>query len=197
MKHLTNRQEEILDFLGDYQEGAGFPPTIQEIRDHFRFASPQTVVDHLKALEKKEVIKIHPRVSRGIEILGREGVPILGQIAAGGPILAIENIMGHIPLNKVKEGIKADFALEVKGDSMIQAGILEKDHVFVQKTAAVRPGEIVVALLEDEATVKRLMKGPSGFYLKPENDDYENIPLDQAREDTHIIGKVVGVFRKY
>lgn len=194
---LTKRQEEILGFLKDFQEANGFPPTNQEIREHFRFASPQTVVDHLQALKKKNAIRISPRVSRGIEVLGDEGIPILGQIAAGSPLLAVENILGHVPLEKIKDNLKADFALEVKGDSMIQVGILEGDYVFVQKTTDVHSGEIVAALLEDEATVKRLIKKGSSYYLKPENDKYENISLDNSREDHQILGRVTGVFRKY
>jgi len=143
------------------------------------------------------VIRITPRVSRGIEVLGDDGIPILGQIAAGSPLLAVENILGHVPLDKVKDNLKADFALEVKGDSMMQVGILEGDYVFVQKTTDVRSGEIIVAILEDEATVKRFVKKGSEYYLRPENDKYKNIPLDTTREDHQILGRVTGVFRKY
>ena len=196
---LTKRQKEVLDFIKDSQGETGFPPTIQEIGDHFGFASPQTVVDHLKALVRKNVIKIRPRLSRGIEILGGRGdeIPVLGQIAAGSPLLAVENILSYLPLGKEGKGLKADFALEVKGDSMIHAGILEGDHVFIQKTTDVHPGEIVAALLDGEATVKRLMQKDNIFYLKPENDRYDNIPLDPNREDHEILGRVTGVFRKY
>jgi repressor LexA len=195
---LTPRQQEILDFLKDFQEGSGFPPTIQEIRDHFKFASPQTVVDHLKALKKKNAIRITPRISRGIEIVEtQQGVPILGQIAAGSPLLAVENVLGHLPLGKEGRSLKADFALEVKGDSMIQAGILEGDHVLIQKTTNVRSGEIVAALLDGEGTVKRFFEKDGRRFLKPENDRYDNIPLDRDREDIQILGRVTGVLRKY
>lgn len=195
---LTARQAEILGFLKDFQDERGSAPTIQEIRDQFRFRSPQTVVDHLKALQKKRVIKIHPKVARGVEILSRsEGIPIVGQIAAGTPILAVENILGHVPIDIDKNRFKADFALQVKGDSMIQAGIFDGDSVFIQKTADVRVGEIVAVSIEGEATVKRFMKNEDGFYLKPENDHYENIPLDSSNEQIEILGRVTGVFRKF
>jgi len=198
-RELTRRQGEVLGFLKDFQEASGFPPTIQEIRDHFQFASPQTVVDHLKALTRKREIRIRPRISRGIEILGSRGgeIPVLGQIAAGSPLLAVENILRYLPLGKEGKELKADFALEVKGDSMIEAGILDGDHVFVQKTTDVRAGEIVAALLDGEATVKRFMQKGGSFYLKPENDRYENIPIDPEREDHLILGRITGVFRKY
>jgi len=194
---LTKRQQQVLSYLKEFQDIRGCPPTIQEIRDHFSFASPQTVVDHLKALERKERIKIHPRVSRGIEILEGEGIPILGQIAAGSPLLAVENINGYLPLGKTENSLKADFALEVKGDSMIQAGILEGDRVLIQKTTQVAPKDIVAVLIEGEATVKRFMKSGSSTYLKPENDQYPNILLDPSNENIQVLGRVTGVFRNY
>ena len=196
-EELTKRQGEILEFLKDYSEANGYPPTNQEIREHFKFASPQTVVDHLQALKRKQVIRIQPRVSRGIEVLGGNGIPILGQIAAGSPLMAIENVLGYLPFNGAKSGLVANFALQIKGDSMIDAGINDGDHVFVEKTTDVREGEIVAVLLDGEGTVKTLKKTNGAYYLRPENQQYENIPLDQEREDIEIIGRVTGLFRQY
>jgi repressor LexA len=196
-EELTKRQSEILEFLKDYSEANGYPPTNQEIRTHFKFASPQTVVDHLQALKRKQAIRIQPRVSRGIEVLGSNGVPILGQIAAGSPIMAIENILGHLPFDGAKSGLIANFALQIKGDSMIEAGINDGDYVFVEKTTDVHEGEIVAVLLDGEGTVKTLKRSNGAYFLRPENQRYENIPLDQEREDIEIIGRVTGLFRQY
>jgi repressor LexA len=201
---LTGRQQEIWDFLVDYVDEHGYPPTVREIGEAVGLASPSTVHAHLANLERAGLLKRDPTKPRALELVGRERMeapaatvarlPLVGQIAAGGPLLADQNIEEHLA---VPETLRGDFLLRVKGDSMIDAGILDGDIVVVQRTQDARNGEIVVALAgddesADEATVKRFFRESGRVRLQPENDALEPI---YARH-VQILGRVTGVFRE-
>lgn len=203
---LTKRQQQVLNFIGHYLGHHGFPPTIPEIQRHFSFRSPNAVNEHLKALEKKGRIKRHPYKSRGLAIRDtvREvdvqskmiSVPLVGRISAGAPILADENVEAMIGVDEsVVPGRGKLFALKVRGDSMIKAGIYHGDIVIVRQQPTAQNGEIVVALLGDEATVKRFVVQDGLAVLKPENDAMEPIEVSGG-EDFGIIGKVIATLRR-
>jgi repressor LexA len=200
---LTGRQQEIWDFLVDYVDTHGYPPTVREIGEAVGLASPSTVHAHLANLERSGLLKRDPTKPRALELVGREPreapagsvdkLPLVGQIAAGGPILADQNVEDHLA---VPETLRGDFLLRVKGDSMVSAGILDGDIVVVQRTQDARNGEIVVALAgddesADEATVKRFFRESGRVRLQPENDALE--PM--YPEHVQILGRVTGVFR--
>src|SRR3989339_209973 len=200
--NLTVRQKEILDFIIFNIKEQGFPPTIPEIQKQFSFKSPTAVNDHLNALNKKKYITRHPHKSRGIEILTYKNeiqsngkntseIPIVGTVAAGTPILAEENIEGTISVDKflIKQTDGA-FALRVKGDSMVNAGIFNDDFVIVQQQLQVNQGEIGVALIDNEATVKRIYKEKGKIRLQPENETMKPIIIDPKEQEISIIGKV-------
>jgi len=205
---LTGRQREIWSFLVDYVDRHGYPPTVREIGAEVGLASPSTVHAHLANLERAGLLRRDPTKPRALELVGRgkgsekgaeavaelSKLPLLGQIAAGGPLLAEENVEDEIA---VPESLRGDFLLRVKGDSMIEAGILEGDVVVVRRAQEARDGEIVVALAgedetADEATVKRFFRESGRIRLQPENAAMEPI---YARH-VQILGKVVGVFRE-
>jgi repressor LexA len=200
---LTGRQQEIWDFLVDYVDQHGYPPTVREIGEAVGLASPSTVHAHLANLERAGLLKRDPTKPRAVELVGRERreapagalekLPLVGQIAAGGPLLAEQNIEDQLA---VPETLRGDFLLRVKGDSMINAGILDGDIVVVQRAQDARNGEIVVALAgddesADEATVKRFFKESGRVRLQPENDSLEPIYAQHVQ----ILGRVTGVFR--
>ena len=200
---LTGRQQEIWDFLVDYVDAHGYPPTVREIGEAVGLASPSTVHAHLANLERAGLLKRDPTKPRAVKLVGRERreapasalekLPLLGQIAAGGPLLAEQDIEDHLA---VPETLRGDFLLRVKGDSMINAGILDGDIVVVQRAQEARNGEIVVALAgddesADEATVKRFFRESGRVRLQPENDALE--PIYSAH--VQILGRVTGVFR--
>src|SRR5262245_14411150 len=206
---LTTRQQEIWQFLAEYVDAHGYPPTVREIGDAVGLASPSTVHAHLANLERAGLLKRDPTKPRAIELVGRKRqeaperapssvpmLPLVGQIAAGGPLLAEEAVEDEIAVPEPL-GRDADFLLRVKGDSMIEAGILEGDIVVVRKQSDARAGEIVVALVgddesADEATVKTFHRERDGrIRLQPENAALE--PL--YPEHVEILGKVTGVFR--
>jgi repressor LexA len=202
---LTARQREIWSFVLDYSDRHGYPPTVREIGEAVGLASPSTVHAHLANLERAGLLRRDPTKPRALELLGRERpvdvapaalpkLPLLGQIAAGGPLLAEQNVEDEIA---VPETLHGDFLLRVKGDSMIEAGILDGDVVVVQRSQDARDGEIVVALAgddetADEATVKRFFRENGRIRLQPENSALEPIYADYVQ----ILGKVVGVFRE-
>ena len=202
---LTARQQEIWNFLVEYVDRHGYPPTVREIGDQVGLASPSTVHAHLANLERAGLLRRDPTKPRALELVGRgkaatteaaelPKLPLLGQIAAGGPLLAEQNVEDEIA---VPETLHGDFLLRVKGDSMIEAGILEGDVVVVQRAQDARNGEIVVALAgddetADEATVKRFFRENGRVRLQPENSALEPIYADYVQ----ILGKVVGVFRQ-
>ncbi|HUZ16157.1 MAG TPA: transcriptional repressor LexA [Gaiellaceae bacterium] len=202
---LTARQREIWSFVLEYSDRHGYPPTVREIGEAVGLASPSTVHAHLANLERAGLLRRDPTKPRALELLGRDRaadvapaalpkLPLLGQIAAGGPLLAEQNVEDEIA---VPETLHGDFLLRVKGDSMIEAGILEGDVVVVQRAQDARNGEIVVALAGDDettedATVKRFFRENGRIRLQPENSALEPIYADYVQ----ILGKVVGVFRE-
>lgn len=208
---LTKRQTQIFNFILSNIDKFGYPPTIPEIQHKFSFKSPNAVQDHLEALERKGYVARRPRKSRGLEILNGKTpksnatitydniteVPIVGSVAAGTPILAQENIEGSLFVdNAISRSHKDLFALRVKGASMVNAGILDGDFVLVNQQPAAEQGEIIVALIEDEATVKRFYKDKNKIELRPENDTMQPIIIDPKQNNVTIIGKVQGVIRK-
>jgi repressor LexA len=203
---LTNRQKEILDFMTHQIESHGFPPTISEIQKHFSFRSPNAVGQHLKALARKGWIKRHSHKSRGIEITetpkGKEtrngtiGVPLVGRISAGLPLLAEDNIERTIVVDKsLLHQHGQFFALQVNGDSMIKAGIYHGDILIARQQSMVENGDIVIALLRDEATVKRFSKRGETVTLLPENESMVPIRVVQ-KEDFRVLGKVIATLRR-
>ena len=206
---LTARQQEIYDFVTRYVDGHGYPPTVREIGEEVGLASPSTVHAHLANLERAGYIRRDPTKPRALEVVGRERgsaaaedsrtrvLPLVGQIAAGGPLLAEQNVEDHLAVPEpLVAGSGEDFLLRVKGDSMIEAGILDGDYVVVRRQQTARNGEIVVALAgedeaADEATVKRFFREEGRIRLQPENSALE--PLFPAH--VQVLGRVTGVFR--
>ncbi|MFC1658897.1 transcriptional repressor LexA [Candidatus Omnitrophota bacterium] len=193
MKELTPKQKKVLAFIREKIRD-NMPPTIREIAMHMGFKSTGTVRDYLTALEKKGYLKRESGLSRSIELLRDtlSKIPILGTIPAGGPDLAYENIEGYVELDDLLAGQSNLFALKVKGDSMVDAGILDGDIAIIKKQSSAYKGDVVAALLGDEATLKRLRYSGSTAYLEPANKNYAPI-----FEDFAIIGKLVTIVRKY
>ncbi len=190
---LTPRQREILDFIRSSLEVLGAPPTRAEICAAFGFASPNAAEDHLRALARKGVIILEPGNARGIRLVEQLGLPLVGSVAAGSPILAVENLLGRVQLDPALFSPRADYLLKVRGNSMVDAGILDGDLLAVHKTAQARSGQIVVARLDDEVTVKRLKRTGRRIELLPENPDYGPIAVE-GREFA-IEGLAVGLIR--
>ena len=199
MNDLTTRQSEIFEFIKKEIEFNGYPPTRSEIAKVFGFKSPNAAEDHLKALKKKGVLNIVSGASRGISIVKENlGIPVIGLVSAGGPILAQENIEKRIPStqNILSHGV--DFYLRVKGDSMIEAGILENDLIAVNKKAQIKKGSIVIARINDEVTVKTLKSISSDLVvLQPENSNYSNIEVNPKKENLSFEGTCVGLLRDF
>ena len=200
MLKLTSRQEEILEFIKDYQSETGYPPTRSEIAQKMGFKSPNAAEEHLRALARKGAIEMLPGTSRGLRLPINEqlGLPIIGQIAAGSPILAQESIADYCDIPTDMFSPNADYLLTVKGTSMIGIGIYEDDLLAVHKTGQANNGDIVVARIDDEVTVKRLEKGRSKHRLNliAENPDYSPIEVDLRSSDFSIEGISVGVIRR-
>lgn len=201
VKGLTRRQLEILELIHTYIDQSGMPPTRSEIADNLGFKSLNAAEDHLKALEKKEFIKLIPGVSRGIRILKKTnnkniGLPIVGQVAAGQPILAIQHVENYILLDPFLFEKKADYLLRVKGESMLNAGIRDGDLLVVHSTRTARNNQIIVARLDDEVTVKRFKKTSSKIYLMPENDNFDRIEINSRSGEFIIEGLGVGILRQ-
>ncbi len=196
---LTKRQKEIFDFIKRYAEKSGYPPTVREIGKAVGLHSSSTVHAHLANLEKVGLLRRDPTKPRAIEVLvdkakkavRGDGIPLVGQVAAGGPILAEENIEEYLEVPSLIGGDRADYILRVRGDSMKDAGILDGDFVVVQDSEEATNGEIVVALLGEEATVKRFFREKDRIRLQPANKDYKPIRSREAK----VLGRVVGVFR--
>lgn len=202
MIKLTPRQQQVLDILKESIEDSGYPPTRAEIAQKLGFKSPNAAEEHLKALARKGAIEIIPGASRGIRIphdesANDEGLPIIGRVAAGSPILAQEHIEDHckLPSNFFKPS--ADYLLEVHGDSMKDIGILDGDLVAVHKASTARNGEIVVARVGDEVTIKRLEQNKHQILLHAENSDYQPIEVDLREESFSIEGLYVGAIRRH
>jgi len=207
---LTARQQEIWNFLVQYVDAHGYPPTVREIGEAVGLASPSTVHAHLTNLERAGLLKRDPTKPRALELTGRKAeaplrapeyearkLPLLGSIAAGGPLLAEQNVEDYVGVPEPLSRGGEEFILRVRGDSMQDAGILEDDFVVVRRQQDARDGDIVVALVgdtesADEATVKRFFRENGRVRLQPENDAYEPI----YGEHVQILGKVIGVFRR-
>jgi repressor LexA len=198
--NLTKRQREIFDFVRRYGEDHGYPPTVRDIGKAIGLTSSSTVHAHLANLEKLGVLRRDPTKPRAIEVLVDKaksavvpsGLPVVGQVAAGQPVLAEENIEEYVPVPPIAGGDEGEFVLRVKGDSMVGAGIFEGDYVVVRPQETATDGEIVVALVEDEATVKRFFKEEDHVRLQPENDTLDPI----LSREVQLLGRVVGVCRR-
>jgi repressor LexA len=198
---LTKRQKEIFDYIRKYAAKTGYPPTVREIGKAVGLHSSSTVHAHLSNLEKIGLLRRDPSKPRAIELLfdkakktirPESGLPLVGQVAAGAPILAEENVEEYIEIPDVIGGEDGDYILQVRGESMKEAGIIGGDYVVVRPADDANDGEIVVALIGEEATVKRIYREDDHVRLQPENAEMEPILTTEAR----VLGKVVGVFRK-
>lgn len=198
MIKLTARQQQVLDFIQAATEETGFPPTRAEIARELGFRSPNAAEDHLKALVRKGAIEIIPGASRGIRVIKPQdsGLPVVGRVAAGEPILAQEHIEEYCELPPDFFKPAADFLLEVQGDSMKKIGILNGDYIAVHKTKNARNGDIIVARVENEVTVKRFEKQRNRIVLHPENDAYTPIEVNLKEQEFAIEGLYVGVVRR-
>jgi repressor LexA len=201
---LTKRQQEVLDFLKDYLVENGFPPTLREIAFHFGLRGPKSPQKTLSILERKGFIRKVPGGSRAIEIISFPqfslthilSVPIVGKVKAGEPILAVENIEGYINLDRSLASSGDVFLLRVEGDSMIDAHIQDGDFALVKPQPNAENGEIVVALIEDEATIKRIFQKRDLIRLEPANPKMDPIVVKRGEKRITIVGKVIGIFRK-
>ena len=214
LKPLTKRQQEIFDFILECMNENGAPPTRVEIAKHFGFRSPNAAEDHLKALDKKGHIELRSGTSRGIfinesvrsnsSIAGFEqvelgettGVAVVGDVAAGAPILATEHVQQYVNVDQSLFSDNADFMLKVRGDSMINIGIFEQDLLAIKKTDTALENQIVVARIDDDVTVKRYHRKGAQVLLFAENDDYEPIEVDLQTQAFAIEGVVVGLIRQ-
>jgi len=208
---LTPRQKEIFDFIRGFIKERGFPPSVREIGERFRIY-PRAAFDHLKALERKGYLRRRGSMSRGLEVLvfqesepyggpRKEGklptreIPIVGRVAAGRPTLAVEHLEGTIPLPSEWVRGREVFLLKIKGDSMAPY-ILPDDYVVVRSQPSAENGDVVVTLVGEEATVKRFFKKGRKIELKPDNERWETIQIEEGFGEVQILGKVIGVFRK-
>lgn len=195
MQDLSENQVRILDFLKERLSVTNVPPSVREICSAVGLKSTSSVQNNLDALEEKGYIQRDPMLKRSIRIMGQaenvHHVPLLGTITAGAPILAVEQIETYLPYSGYVSSDKPLFALRVRGESMLNAGIFDGDIIFAEQTPVARNGEIVVALIGEEATVKTFYKEKGHFRLQPENDTYEPIIVDEVA----ILGKVVAVLR--
>ena len=198
MEKLTQRQQQVLDLIRSHIEDTGYPPTRADIAGELGFRSANAAEEHLKALARKGAIEIIPGASRGIRLPESAGIPIVGRVAAGSPILAQEHIEDYCDLPASFFRPRADYFLTVHGDSMIDVGILDGDLLAVHSTPTASNGDIVVARIDDEVTVKRLRRGREKYRLQllPENDDYSPIEVDLREQEFAIEGLSVGVLRR-
>lgn len=204
MKPLTPRQQQVFDLIRAKIEETGMPPTRAEIAKELGFRSANAAEEHLKALARKQVIEIVPGASRGLRILGTSsesandeetGLPLIGQVAAGEPILAQEHVETHYQVDPSMFKPQADFLLRVHGESMKDIGIMDGDLLAVHKTQDVRDGQVVVARVEDDVTVKRLERKGSKVYLHAENEEFSPIEVDLTYQQLTIEGLAVGIIR--
>jgi repressor LexA len=195
-EELTPRQAEILELIRETLEETGMPPTRDDICRAFGFASPNAAESHLRALERKGVIEVVPGTARGIRLLEESGLPLIGRVAAGQPILAVENIERRYELDPALFRPRAHYLLRVRGMSMRDIGILDGDLLAVHKTRTAESGQVVVARVGNEVTVKRLRRRGNKITLLPENPDFKPIEVDARDDDFAIEGLAVGVIRK-
>ena len=195
MDELTPRQAEVLRLIADFAQSTGFPPTRAEIAQALGFRSANAAEDHLRALERKGYIEMLPGASRGLRLKEQMGLPLVGRVAAGSPILSEAHIQGRFQVDPELFKPRADYLLKVRGLSMRDAGILEGDLLAVHRTQEARSGQIVVARLHDEVTVKRFKRQGSQVQLLPENPDFAPIYVDLKHEPLSIEGIGVGIIR--
>ena len=206
-KPLTKRQKEVLTFISDHIDSAGFPPTRNDVSKHFGFRSPNAAESHLRALEHKGVIRIEAGRSRGITLTALSSfnlppsnsrhtpLPLVGRVAAGSPILAQENIENEYRVDPLLFSSRPHYLLRVEGNSMLDAGILDGDLLAIHRTPEARNGQIVVARLDDEVTVKRFKRNGHRVNLLPENPEFQPIQVDLRHQELVIEGRAVGVIR--
>jgi repressor LexA len=198
---LTPRQRQVLDWIRSFIEANAMPPTRSEIASGLGFSTPSSAEDHLQALAKKGALEIVPGASRGLRLKQIPGVPVqgtlplVGQVAAGSPILAVENVEAHYRIDPELFASRADYLLRVRGTSMRDAGILDGDLLAVRRTGEARSGQIVVARVEDEVTVKRFRRRGREIILEPENPEFEPIVVDPRKSAFAIEGIGVGLVR--
>jgi repressor LexA len=197
MTKLTKRQQEVLDFITSHMESTGYPPTRAEIARALGFRSPNAAEEHLRALARKGAIEMIPGTSRGIKLPSQsnQGLPVIGQVAAGSPILAQEHIDSYSGVNADFFRPKAHYMLRVKGLSMKDIGIMDGDLLAVHQTSDIRNGQIVIARIGDEVTVKRFKQEGNLVYLIAENEEFEPIVVDLETESLAIEGIGVGIIR--
>ncbi|WP_417881339.1 transcriptional repressor LexA [Vibrio sp.] len=202
MKPLTPRQQQIFELIKDKIDMTGMPPTRAEIARELGFRSANAAEEHLKALARKNVIEIIPGASRGIrivqteeELLEEQGLPLVGQVAAGEPILAQEHVESHYHVDPAMFRPQADFLLRVHGMSMKDIGIVDGDLLAVHKTQDVRDGQVVVARVDEDVTVKRLERKGSKVFLHAENEEFSPIEVDLTHQELTIEGLAVGIIR--
>jgi len=198
---LTQMQQKVLDYVSEFAHERGYPPTIREIARHFRLASPRAIQKHLDGIAQKGYIRRAPHSARGIEIVGRAAtstprlVPIVGRVRAGALSMASEDIEGHVALDRSLARWPNAFLLRVEGDSMIGAHIIAGDLALVKQQPGAENGDIVVALVGDEATVKRFHRSADAVSLRPENPKYRPIVVKRGEREAMIVGKVVAIIR--
>lgn len=198
MLKLTARQQQVLEIIRRYIDDTGFPPTRADIAKELGFRSANAAEEHLKALARKGAIEMVAGASRGIRLIEERGIPVVGRVAAGSPILAQEHIEDRLDMPAQTFSPAADYFLEVHGDSMIKVGIFDGDLLAVHRTTDARENQIVVARIEDEVTVKRLHRpNRHTVHLLPENDDYQPIVVDLREQPLNIEGISVGVVRRH
>jgi repressor LexA len=195
MEPLTPRQAEILHFIRTHAEIHGFPPTRLEICKAMEFQSPNAAEEHLRALARKGAIEMTPGASRGIRVRRSPGIPVVGRVAAGSPILAVQHIEGHYRIDPQLFRPRADYLLKVRGASMRDAGILDGDLLAVHRTREFRSGQVVIVRLGDEVTVKRIRRQRQIVELIPDNPAFKTRVLDLRREPLVIEGIAVGIIR--
>lgn len=199
LKPLTNRQQQIFDLIKENIQNTGMPPTRAEIAAFFGFKSANAAEEHLKALAKKGYIEMLPGTSRGIRLaeqfIEEEGLPLIGRVAAGEPILAQEHVEDHYQMNGNLFHPAADYLLRVNGESMKDIGILDGDLLAVHQTTDVQNGQVIVARVENEVTVKRFKREDNIIYLHAENESFEPIKVDLTCQEFNIEGLAVGVIR--
>lgn len=198
MNNLTPRQSQVLEIVKQHIERTGYPPTRAEIAKMLGFRSANAAEEHVKALARKGALEVAPGTSRGIRLTEQPGLPVVGRVAAGQPVLAEQHIEDHVELAADFFRPQASYLLRVRGDSMSGAGILHGDLLAVHKTPEARSGQIIVARVEDEVTVKRLRRTRSqaSLTLLPENEDYAPIEVDLRRQSFAVEGLCVGVLRR-
>jgi repressor LexA len=195
MEELTQRQAEVLQLIRDFVQATGFPPTRADIARQFGFRSANAAEDHLRALARKGYLDMLPGASRGIRLTEGAGLPIVGRVAAGSPILAEAHIQGRAAMDPSLFSPPADYLLKVRGMSMRDAGILDGDLLAVHRTPEARSGQIVVARVNNEVTVKRFRRQGSQVQLLPENREFKPLYIDPRREQFAIEGLAVGLIR--